>query len=215
MHAFGRRGKPLKPRVLYVFRTPPGVKIGREPFDESVRRALEAQHPGIVFDWEKLSNIPMPSPDVEYWRERRRIEKAAKQARREEELADAVAAGAPEVGTEASADTLNVSSGPSEEPTDEIDIAVSALEAEGEERTDEVSREGRTPTALPSTDAVSPPGPQSRTTRRRRRRRGGRRHRASGAPASSAERQPAEGVSPQPAGDASGASDQSKVPEEP
>jgi hypothetical protein len=59
------------------------VKIGREPFDASIRRDLEAQNPGVVFDWAKLSIIPIPAPDVEYWRERRRAEKAAKQARRE------------------------------------------------------------------------------------------------------------------------------------
>ena len=34
-----RRGK-TRARVLYWFRTPPGIKVGREPFDEDVRRAL-------------------------------------------------------------------------------------------------------------------------------------------------------------------------------
>jgi len=70
--------------LLYWFRTPPGVKVGREPFDEAVRRSLEAQHPGIEFDWKKLSDIPVAPPDVEHWRERRRVERAAKQARRGE-----------------------------------------------------------------------------------------------------------------------------------
>src|SRR5204862_5839680 len=87
MHAYGRRGKPSKPRVLYWFRTPPGIKVGREPFDETVRRTLEAQNPGIVFDWKKLSILPEVPPDVEHWRERRRSERAAKQARRAEEAA--------------------------------------------------------------------------------------------------------------------------------
>ena len=101
VHVFGgRRGKPSKPRVLYVFRTPPGVKVGREPFDESVRQALEAQNPGVVFDWQKLSVIPVPAPDIEYWRERRRAEKAAKLARREEE-AEAEAEGDTEAEGEA------------------------------------------------------------------------------------------------------------------
>ena len=45
-----RRGK-VRQRVLYWFRSPPGVKVGREPFDEGVRRALEAQNPDVTFDW--------------------------------------------------------------------------------------------------------------------------------------------------------------------
>jgi ribonuclease E len=55
------------------------------PFPEEVRRAIEAQNPGVVFDWKTLANTPFPSQEPEFWRERRRAEKAAKQARREEE----------------------------------------------------------------------------------------------------------------------------------
>src|SRR5436190_15445177 len=97
MHAYGRRGKPSKPRILYWFRTPPGVKVGREPFDESVRRTLEAQNPGVVFDWKKLSVIPQAPVDIEYWREKRRAERAAKQSRRAEQ---AVAGVGPDVDAE-------------------------------------------------------------------------------------------------------------------
>lgn len=77
----GRRGKP-RTRVLYWFRTPPNVKVGREPFDQEVRRTLEAQYPGVTFDWQKIAETPTPSADAERWRERRRLEKAAKAARR-------------------------------------------------------------------------------------------------------------------------------------
>lgn len=79
LHASARKGGAA--RLLYWYRTPPGVKVGRPAFDESVRHALEAQHPGITFDWPKLMSTPLPSPDVEHWRERRRLEKAARQAR--------------------------------------------------------------------------------------------------------------------------------------
>ena len=69
----GRRGK-TRQHILYWFRTPPNVKVGREAFDEQVRRALEAQNPDVEFDWAKLLDtpIPPPAPDVERWRERRR-----------------------------------------------------------------------------------------------------------------------------------------------
>lgn len=76
-----RRGK-TRARVLYWFRTPPGVKVGREPFDPDIRQALEAQNPGVVFDWRKIIDTPIPSADAERWRERRRAEKAEKAARR-------------------------------------------------------------------------------------------------------------------------------------
>jgi hypothetical protein len=72
-----RRGK-TRPRVLYWYRTPPNVRVGRAPFDEEVRRALEAQNPNVTFDWKKIAEAPIPSADVEKWRERRRLEKAEK-----------------------------------------------------------------------------------------------------------------------------------------
>lgn len=74
-----RRGK-VRQRVLYWFRSPPGVRVGREPFDEGVRRALEAQNPGVTFDWRSILEAPIPSADADKWRERRRAERATKQA---------------------------------------------------------------------------------------------------------------------------------------
>ena len=76
-----RRGK-TRTRVLYWFRTPPGVKVGREPFDAATRRALEAQYPSVAFDWKKIVETPIPSADAEKWRERRREEKALRRAKK-------------------------------------------------------------------------------------------------------------------------------------
>jgi hypothetical protein len=89
----GRREKS-QTKILYWFRTPPGIKVGREPFDAQIRRALEEQNPRVSFDWKKLvaTPIPPPSPDVEHWRERRKAERAPKQAAREEAAAEAAAA---------------------------------------------------------------------------------------------------------------------------
>ena len=72
-----RRGK-VRSRVLYWFRTPPGVRVGREPFDEGVRRALEAQNPDVIFDWPTILDAPIPSADADKWRERRRAERVAR-----------------------------------------------------------------------------------------------------------------------------------------
>lgn len=83
VHSSQRRGRSTS-RVLYWFRTPPNVKVGREPFDEHIRRELEKQNPDVVFDWRKILETPIPSADAEKWRERRRIERAAKALRRGE-----------------------------------------------------------------------------------------------------------------------------------
>ena len=74
-----------RPRLLYWFRTPPGIKVGREPFDTAAARALETQYPGIAFDWERLRRTPVPTAQPEYWRERRRAERATRRLRRAED----------------------------------------------------------------------------------------------------------------------------------
>ena len=86
MHTPTRRGKPGRSHVLYWYRTPPGVLIGRKPFSEDVQRMLEAQNPGVSFDWPAIISTPMPPPDMtEFWRERRRAAKAAKQQSRSQD----------------------------------------------------------------------------------------------------------------------------------
>jgi hypothetical protein len=92
-----RRGK-VRQRVLYWFRSPPNVKVGRQPFDPAVRRALEAQNPDVTFDWRAIVETPIPSADAEKWRERRRADRAAKHAAAEEEPGESLASetGSPE-----------------------------------------------------------------------------------------------------------------------
>ncbi len=86
----GRHDKS-RTKILYWFRTPPGVRVGRPPFDEPLKRALREQYPGVAFDWKKFESTPIPpvTPDVEHWRERRKAERAAKQAARQEAEAEA------------------------------------------------------------------------------------------------------------------------------
>lgn len=169
MHASGRRGRPSKPRILYWFRTPPGVKVGREPFDESVRRTLEAQNPGVVFDWKKLSVIPQAPVDIEYWREKRRAERAAKQARRAEEV---VTTGGDDV--DADEEEAAEAQESAEAPPEEVIVSASQdLTAEQEDDDEGGSEDAPPISATPeATGAPATPG-----AGRRRRRRGGRRRR--------------------------------------
>lgn len=56
-----------RPRILYWYRTVPGVLIGRSPLDEEAIRTLEDQHPGIDFDWPAilaLSEVMTPEDET-------------------------------------------------------------------------------------------------------------------------------------------------------
>ena len=46
-----RDGTRQRSRILYVFRTPGGVRVGRAPLEPDVLRHIEAHYPDIVFDW--------------------------------------------------------------------------------------------------------------------------------------------------------------------
>lgn len=46
-----RDGTRQRSRILYVFRTPGGVRVGRAPLEPEVLRHIESQYPEITFDW--------------------------------------------------------------------------------------------------------------------------------------------------------------------
>lgn len=51
--------------LLYWFRTPPHVKVGRSAFDQDAIRLLEEQHPDIDFDWDRiLATRPPAAPEA-------------------------------------------------------------------------------------------------------------------------------------------------------
>ena len=58
-HRAGERDAPV---LLYWFRTPPHVKMGRAALDEETVRVLEDTHPAVDFDWPRiLATRPQPS----------------------------------------------------------------------------------------------------------------------------------------------------------
>ena len=54
LHAARPRGDKDRPRLLYWFRTPPHLKVGRTAFDDEVIRQLEDEYPDLEFDWTQL-----------------------------------------------------------------------------------------------------------------------------------------------------------------
>ena len=156
------RGR-ARPRVLYWFRTPPGIKVGRLPFDPEMRRALEAQNPDVVFDWEAITRTPIPPPvEPERWRERRRLERAFRAASETEESASIADVSEQAAQPEIQAAPAMVP--PAEEPSP---VAIEELDATAEPAV--------------ASNLIAPTGPAAATAeadpaglghRRRRRRRG-------------------------------------------
>lgn len=56
-----------RPRLLYWYRTAPGIVLGRAPLDEDAIRTIEDQHPEIDFDWPAilaLSEVMTPEDEA-------------------------------------------------------------------------------------------------------------------------------------------------------
>lgn len=163
VHTPTRRGKSGRTRVLYWYRTPPGVRIGRQAFDPDVQKLIEQQNPGVTFDWQAIVNTPIPPPDMtEYWRERRRLEKAARQERRAMEASEA----SPEAGSddEQGADESSAEASGAELALSDVSVSESLGQSESAEAGGTASADG----------AVAP-AEQGAGPKKRRRRRGGRR----------------------------------------
>ena len=69
MHAYRPQRGPQQTRVLYLFRSPSYVKLGRKPLDDEAREALEHTHPDVSFDWTVLGREAVP-PRIEEHRDR-------------------------------------------------------------------------------------------------------------------------------------------------
>jgi hypothetical protein len=56
-----------RPRLLYWYRTAPGIVLGRPALDEDAIRTIEEQHPDIDFDWPAilaLSEVMTPEEEA-------------------------------------------------------------------------------------------------------------------------------------------------------
>ena len=53
MHLY-REGHRQRSRILYVFRSPGGVRVGRDALEPEILREIEAQYPDIAFDWKDV-----------------------------------------------------------------------------------------------------------------------------------------------------------------
>ena len=75
-----RDGSRQRSRILYVFRTPGGVRVGRESLEPDVLREIESRHPEMNFDWKTLfanQQLVESSPEQRRPRKRKREEEPA------------------------------------------------------------------------------------------------------------------------------------------
>ena len=56
LHSGRARGKS-QPQMLYLFRTPPDIQVGRHPLDAEAIRAVEEHNPTVTFDWRKMLKV--------------------------------------------------------------------------------------------------------------------------------------------------------------
>ena len=94
LHTF-RRGGRSRPRVLYWFRTPPDVSVGRLPLDEEAIRAIEDNNPDLTFDWTKMLKVK-PAPAAKKARDGKRSTKRARGDKKARTAQPATTKGPPE-----------------------------------------------------------------------------------------------------------------------
>jgi hypothetical protein len=79
MHWY-REGNRQRSRILYVFRTPGGVRVGREALEPDVLREIESEYPDIDFDWPVVvenQQVVEPMPETYRSRKKRRPDEEA------------------------------------------------------------------------------------------------------------------------------------------
>ncbi|MEP7118247.1 MAG: hypothetical protein ABI880_11740 [Acidobacteriota bacterium] len=85
-------------KVIYWYRTAPGLRVGRPALDDGAMRTLEEQYPDIDFDWPYLLDVASMTPvEVEAPVPVRKRKPPVPSARRsdDEETSDATAEAAP------------------------------------------------------------------------------------------------------------------------
>ena len=98
LYAGRTRGKS-QPRMLYWFRTPPNVKVGRLALDPEAIRAVEDNNPDVSFDWNKMLKV-RPTPKVEPGTSARRGRKRKQRPAQPEQSRERSEGGAPTIDSQ-------------------------------------------------------------------------------------------------------------------
>lgn len=124
-----------RPRVLYWYRSAPGVRVGRPALDEDAIRTIEDQHPDIDFDWPHILEVGAASIiEVERRPERSARGRGAEgeRPRRRGEGARDQSTAAPAVAASEPVEALPELEADSEEAVNGEEEAAAEAEAEAE-----------------------------------------------------------------------------------
>ena len=154
----------VRPRLLYWYRTAPGILLGRAPLDEDAIRTIEEQHPDIDFDWPAilaLSEVMTPEEEAPAPRRERKI----KPQRQRERRPDTRAAGDTDRNAAAD-DADNADPNSAADDTDDADATgqlVTAVYAEPAEpaEPDEPVKRAFPDEAQPDAEEVVAPRPHT------------------------------------------------------
>jgi hypothetical protein len=91
-----------RPRLLYWYRTAPGVMLGRAALDEDAIRTIEEQHPDIDFDWPAIialsevmtpeDEAPAPRPQQQQQQQQRKERKGRNRDRSRDQVRESASA---------------------------------------------------------------------------------------------------------------------------
>ncbi|MGE5816043.1 MAG: hypothetical protein ACM36C_16255 [Acidobacteriota bacterium] len=166
LHPVRRHGR-TETQLLYCYRTPPYIKVGRPALDEDARALLEQQYPDITFDWDRILREP-PQALPEHEAARRKEQRDARDARRKRRRpVEIVEDQAPVEMAEASAVS------PPDEPAGGDLENGEDVEADPEDEGDVLTNVQAGEAAAPSADAPASGAARRRRRRRRRKRQGG------------------------------------------
>jgi hypothetical protein len=121
-----------RPRLLYWYRTAPGILLGRLPLDEDAIRTIEDQHPDIDFDWPAilaLSEVMTPEDEVAP-RPQQREPREQRRERRPKRESDA--AGQPPRQPRRDAEPASARDSSEELPADEVAEPSDAVDLKAE-----------------------------------------------------------------------------------
>lgn len=141
-----------RPRLLYWYRTAPGILLGRAPLDEDAIRTIEEQHPDIDFDWPAilaLSEVMTPEEEAPAPRRERKVKPQRPRDQQRERHPDARAAEAADQNTAAD-DADNADLNAAADDADDADDAELNAAADGADDADQATTAGEAEPEAPS-----------------------------------------------------------------
>ena len=157
-HTFREDGI-VRMRVLYWFRTPPDIAVGRPALDDEAIRDIEASNPDLTFDWDEILKAKPPPAPPDRGGGERQERRSRRRGRVSIGAAGAPAADEPAQARTAASPDAGAGSDPGGEPSDEAPAAGGARRGRRRRRRRRAGAAGserRGPAAAPAGPSETP-----------------------------------------------------------